>query len=164
MGAQIWLGIRFASCLISTRSGFKIISQLPTAAFSHLKSLVSWDKTTFSTNFRGYFSLGLTKVIFLTCKSLIYQVLCKSWCRTFFLWSRIIFASIAEAATTPTPTSIGTKRMLSLLLASILIHSETGTDCSQLCERKEPRLTFIDSVALHSLKYGRTHFPGNNCS
>ena len=39
---------------------------------------------------------------------------------TFFLWSRMILASMAEAATTPTPTSIGTSLIFSWPLPSIL--------------------------------------------
>ena len=105
-----------------------------------LKSLVSWERITFSTNFRGYFSFGFTRVTFLTCKvmlclsyhkrnisdwslSTVYGIVLSIYVflqSTFFLWSRMILASMAEAATTPTPTSIGTSLIFSWPLPSIL--------------------------------------------
>ena len=139
-----------------------------------LKSLVSWERITFSTNFRGYFSFGFTRVTFLTCKVMlclsnhkrnisdwslslvnVYGIVCLFMC--FFNppfssdqgWSWQVWQKLpqhppqqvsAQASYSPGPCPP----------SSILSTQLWNSDCNSLmCERREPRLTFIDSIALH---------------
>ena len=135
-----------------------------------LKSLVSWERITFSTNFRGYFSFGFTRVTFLTCKVCSVSLTIKEIfgvCPQFMVssclfmcffnppfssdqgWSWQVWQKLpqhppqqvsAQASYSPGPCPP----------SSILSTQLWNSDCNSLmCERREPRLTFIDSIALH---------------